>query len=281
MSDEPRSRWLLYIPFSAWSLNQAYPTNHAGVRYNPPECVQYRASIRRCLELQCPEGIKIPKNAMVDCQYSFFFLREELWTQDGKPQRKDLSNLFKAIEDAVFDWLGVDDSSVFRIVGEKYAVSPELVKQLLVKPTRWTLSQDQPGAVVIRIKLLSVEDLVSHPSVLDELFLAHPITTAQMPWFQESREILGAAEAIAVNRKLGEHGSAVRIMWDRKLRNGMASAAFAKIRAGCGWAKYALHYCVQGLGVPVVEPLIAQLDVNDEDEMQKLILEFIRSKLAS
>ncbi len=49
----------------------------------------------------------------------FHFPREKIYTKSGNVKERDTSNLIKAIEDAFFNLIGIDDRFVFKVEAEK------------------------------------------------------------------------------------------------------------------------------------------------------------------
>lgn len=131
----PRTRKIKKIPKRFVSVNTMYPIHpHTRRKRLSDEGRLYKDYIYKCMEEQ--ERTQAPSFEYYDCTYTFFMTDDMILTKDGDLAKKhDVSNLIKAAEDAVFDYLLDDDSRVLSVHGHKQltASDPRLVVTL--KPT--------------------------------------------------------------------------------------------------------------------------------------------------
>jgi len=105
------------IPARFVSVNDMYPINRFGhgVRLSDEGRI-YKAYIYDELAKQVGDA---PSFEYYDCTYVFYMTHEMMFTGDDEMRRIDVSNMLKAAEDAVFEFLLEDDSKVLSIHGFK------------------------------------------------------------------------------------------------------------------------------------------------------------------
>ena len=102
------------------SVNGSFETNHSAQFYGSPALKQFKKDAKTVLSAQRAKQNWSVINAMKESKdkiplamdITFFF---------PTLYRRDCSGPVKAAEDAVFDFIGINDNRVVRIVNEKYA----------------------------------------------------------------------------------------------------------------------------------------------------------------
>jgi len=128
---------LAIVNLSAMSYNNAYPTNKFGRRYLRQEGKDFHEIIKLMLaKYMVKEKIKLPDLEVIKFySLNLIFGLKDFYLKDGKrAKRKDASNFIKLCEDAVSDFLGIDDKyNVFvsstKIPSEKEFVAIKLEEQ--------------------------------------------------------------------------------------------------------------------------------------------------------
>lgn len=112
------------------SVNRMYPINRfAGTKYLSPEGAAYKDYIADVMgemdELLGPTKLS---SDGYEVTYVFFMTHDMMFTKAGDFRDVDVSNMLKAAEDAVFDFILEKDSTVVSIHGHKrVAEFPKLV----------------------------------------------------------------------------------------------------------------------------------------------------------
>jgi|694.fasta_scaffold55836_9 Holliday junction resolvase RusA-like endonuclease len=92
-------------------LNRLYPTNKMGRRFLSKEGSEYKKLVQiSTLKALYEQGFSFdPEKNYISTE--FYFYSPKLKTKQKKLNRKkpDLSNLIKALEDGIFETLGIDD----------------------------------------------------------------------------------------------------------------------------------------------------------------------------
>lgn len=110
--------WFRSIPFPP-SVNQLYSGKLR--RFKSKIYKQFDKDVKAWAAPQKIKPIKEQKLSL----YGYFYAPKELWfTKDGRARSIDLSNRIKALEDSLFEYLGIDDKWIFELhlfkcIGEK------------------------------------------------------------------------------------------------------------------------------------------------------------------
>ena len=99
------------IEINPLPLNRLYPTGASGRRYLSGEGASYKRIVaKETLEAVRQQGFSFnPETQYITSE--FFFYTPKLITKEGKisKSKPDTSNCIKALEDGIFEALGVDD----------------------------------------------------------------------------------------------------------------------------------------------------------------------------
>ena len=118
------------LPFAPLSVNNAYGARciKAGSRYLPSRFLDsryrhYKDVIKeRIIITNLIEG-DVPPLRFVGMDFTFIFERSSFWEKTtGNVKKKDVSNLFKLLEDAFAEEMGLDDRNNLCVFGRKYCV---------------------------------------------------------------------------------------------------------------------------------------------------------------
>lgn len=123
--------FFINMPMSP-SLNHAYKTV-GNRRIKSQELCSYQAEmmrwgLTRIKELRKIRAlIELSENKKLRLELIFFFPQEKLYTKSGNVKKLDVSNRIKAIEDAFFKLIDIDDRFVFQVVAEKRQAETEKI----------------------------------------------------------------------------------------------------------------------------------------------------------
>lgn len=73
-------------------------------------------------------GLLIGGDSVVDIQRFYYLHRGRIFCKDGRPKRWDVTNRVKALDDALCEILGMDDSIIWKSTEEKI-LAPESVRE--------------------------------------------------------------------------------------------------------------------------------------------------------
>lgn len=102
------------------SVNSMYPISRGrGSKYLSTEGKVYKDYIDEMMGATDAARSTTPIFDMYECSYVFYFSHEMMFNKDDSLKEKDVSNLLKAAEDAVFEYLLESDATVMSIHGYK------------------------------------------------------------------------------------------------------------------------------------------------------------------
>ena len=135
------------LPCFPPTLNHQTKLGKGGFR-SSPEYKTFKSEAEYWLwETGCPKIESLDQDDVFYLHVDFFWSR---WiTKKNKPSMKlDCSNRYKAIEDAVFTYMGIDDALNFGFSGRKRSPSDEKDKYVVVYLFSYDLRQEVPLAYI-------------------------------------------------------------------------------------------------------------------------------------
>lgn len=100
------------------SVNKHKQPSKYGRMYKPKKIAKFQEEVTEQIKNSNLMGLKDIKSPIIHAHFKFVF-RRRFW-------RRDVTNMFKAVEDAVRDAIEVDDSKTIHITGEKIESSGNL-----------------------------------------------------------------------------------------------------------------------------------------------------------
>ena len=170
--------WYYAVPYAAVSLNDAYGLRggrHA-TKFLKPQYDALKSAMKQFFEEQDLERGK-PTHKFLDCTYLFAYSEEELFTasiaaqfqrlHDPITQKKDTSNSFKIVEDALHEYFEIDDSRVFRLEGVKVPFS-----RLPMPVESYSDERADKGNILIAVQ--ECKDFSAIPAIFEPLLMTMP-----------------------------------------------------------------------------------------------------------
>jgi len=131
----PKKQKVKKIPIRFVSVNNMYPVSPFGRgKYLSDEGRLWKEYIKEMLEEQDNGVPFVFGEDFYEISYIFYMTHEMLYTKDDNLRKIDVSNMLKAAEDALFDYLLDDDSSVVSIHGHKRLTLEDPKAVFLVSP---------------------------------------------------------------------------------------------------------------------------------------------------
>jgi len=121
---------IISIDAHALPLNRLYPSNRQGIRFLSKEGSNYKQLVKTATTMAYLEqGFTFnPETQYISTE--FFFYTPKLLTKQGKisKSKPDSSNCVKALEDGIFQTLGIDDCYNLDItVQQHYSKEPKII----------------------------------------------------------------------------------------------------------------------------------------------------------
>jgi len=112
------------IPADPIPYNNCYPTSRSGFRYLSGDAKALKMFITSCLEgydriLYHGSKFKLRTGAVLCFDLCCIYQPNNLHYKNGSVKRKDVSGFVKLVEDAVSEYLGIDDSINRKVIAEK------------------------------------------------------------------------------------------------------------------------------------------------------------------
>lgn len=115
------------LPINPISINDAYLRNfgRGHDRRLSVEASQLKSQVKNSLQIQDSMFYESNKYELdsdkqwLHCHYTFYLPKDNFFINGVKPRRRDVSNFFKLIEDAICEYIEIDDSHVVEIHGTK------------------------------------------------------------------------------------------------------------------------------------------------------------------
>jgi Holliday junction resolvase RusA-like endonuclease len=211
------SDWRYYaIPFAPLSHNNAYGSSKGGRRFKIKEYDEYSSTITELIRMIDDQNdeIKLYGDAY-EVMIAGIFRRDALFYNKGSLKKFDVDGFIKLIQDAVFEYLKCDDSTVLKVTSYKVEMNhlPWEEKRFTENPT-WG---ERGGVFSIGIRTVPVQR-IREIKREDDPQLSEMISKAvQLEGYQEPRLNMNRGKK-AQARKMDRRKPAVRNANARKKR---------------------------------------------------------------
>jgi hypothetical protein len=120
------SEWRYYaVPFAPLSHNNAYGTARNGKRFIRAEYDEYKTNIKHVIRMidRQQDQIKLYGDSY-ELVFAGVFTRDAMFFKKGSLKKIDPDGFIKLAQDATFEYLEVDDSTVLKVTSYKVEMTP-------------------------------------------------------------------------------------------------------------------------------------------------------------